>query len=1263
MMGGGGSKDDSSISDSESVSESSSKGQEQKSSSLKESDGSPKKVISNQEDKAIEEDIASSTNSLDLLEVSDTPTLISSLGGKSSHTKLKHFQGLRRRKVPKASSNPSSPTSIKMSLLADSHKELEELDVEPGVEAYEDSDLVTPLDTNLDYDIPTTDYRTSPPSSNDVVSTLSRPRHRSFFLRYKVFQKLLILVALLATYFLFQLPTYLSGFLCGVLMTVASYTLFLRLFDILKPSPSMLVDVDVASERFAVPDYSKMPILEIPAVKEYQPINKHAGWMNEYPFNYEPGRYSLTDTRSVYVRLEGSTMRISQTRAKIPKRAMFNEREHNKVKFHHQRIYDISQCQVTLLPEGLTRKRLWSKKYPICIMFGKNCVYKVEYIKEDSTQDIPNSTQDIQDSSSDKGGLVELPDPEVRFQESEDTLHDSADEFHDVTDGEEGDIDDDDEDDDTFCHIDKTALEETCIYLFSRTDREKEEWYRKLVAAVKDRIPAPPNPFNDSSLPCPASTFPRPDEQPMVSTGVSIPERETVDQRYLQFMTRFHLKVHRYTGQRLTKACQTLLLPRSLHDIANHQESSEHLHTTHSSTSGAQPQPKLANMFAYLRQQSVVDIIASKQPTVVEATTNSQTVLRPSSRRLVKMESEIKLEMEHRDVDCDVMWVNVLIGRVLFDILSNPQCVELIRDKIQKKLSTIKSVQKVHHKYCKQIKYHYTPTLNWSSHRLETVHDHVNGIGDSHASHRLETVHDLVNGIGDSHASHRLETVHDHVNGIGDSHASHRLETVHDIVNGIGDSHASHRLETVNDLVNGIGDSHASHRLETVHDHVNGIGDSHASHRLETVHDLVNGIGDSHASHRLETVHDLVNGIGDSHASHRLETVHDLVNGIGDSHASHRLETVHDHVNGIGDSHASHRLETVHDLVNGIGDSHASHRLETVHDLVNGIGDSHASHRLETVHDHVNGIGDSHASHRLETVHDFLPYFVEELLVTDLELGDAVPMIHRVSSPLLDERGLWVDLDVTYEGSVCLTLETKLNLMKLKEEAAKVVKDEKRPGRYSRVLVRNGRRRQLHPRGSVSIAPAQVSNIALGCVGQERQNTLWGVQRFKTLLRTVSVTLAMDWTVQDREIEARIPVRDDSPKRKPAGGTSKKIINMVSKIAASKYFQHATENKYIKRAMEGVSNTKIVLGVELKGLVGTLAINISPPPSDRLWYGFRTNPRIWLSARPKLGERQVNIGHLVSWIEKKLIAEFQKKFVYPNMDDLVIPPMSSELPK
>jgi len=32
------------------------------------------------------------------------------------------------------------------------------------------------------------------------------------------------------------------------------------------------------------------------------------------------------------------------------------------------------------------------------------------------------------------------------------------------------------ESDETFCHIDKCEVMEDCLYLFARTDREKEDW-------------------------------------------------------------------------------------------------------------------------------------------------------------------------------------------------------------------------------------------------------------------------------------------------------------------------------------------------------------------------------------------------------------------------------------------------------------------------------------------------------------------------------------------------------------------------------------------------------------------------------------------------------------------------------------------------------------------------------------------------------------------------------------------------------------------
>jgi hypothetical protein len=64
-----------------------------------------------------------------------------------------------------------------------------------------------------------------------------------------------------------------------------------------------------------------------------------------------------------------------------------------------------------------------------------------------------------------------------------------------------------------------------------------------------------------------------------------------------------------------------------------------------------------------------------------------------------------------------------------------------------------------------------------------------------------------------------------------------------------------------------------------------------------------------------------------------------------------------------------------------------------------------------------------------------VPYFINELTVTDIELGTEVPFINRASKPYLDDRGLWVDLDILYQGGFHMILETKCNLMKLKKNA------------------------------------------------------------------------------------------------------------------------------------------------------------------------------------------------------------------------------------
>lgn len=61
-----------------------------------------------------------------------------------------------------------------------------------------------------------------------------------------------------------------------------------------------------------------------------------------------------------------------------------------------------------------------------------------------------------------------------------------------------------------------------------------------------------------------------------------------------------------------------------------------------------------------------------------------------------------------------------------------------------------------------------------------------------------------------------------------------------------------------------------------------------------------------------------------------------------------------------------------------------------------------------------------------------IPYFIEELQISEISLGSEVPVIRRANRPYLDENGFWIDLDVTYSGKFKMTIETKVNLLKLK---------------------------------------------------------------------------------------------------------------------------------------------------------------------------------------------------------------------------------------
>ncbi|XP_076872006.1 testis-expressed protein 2-like isoform X2 [Brachyhypopomus gauderio] len=241
-----------------------------------------------------------------------------------------------------------------------------------------------------------------------------------------------------------------------------------------------------------------------------------------------------------------------------------------------------------------------------------------------------------------------------------------------------------------------------------------------------------------------------------------------------------------------------------------------------------------------------------------------------------------------------------------------------------------------------------------------------------------------------------------------------------------------------------------------------------------------------------------------------------------------------------------------------------------------------------------------------------LPYFMNELTLTELDMGMCTPRILWASQPSVDHQGVWFDLGISYKGSFLMTLETKMNLSRLGKEGEGL-------GEFGK---------EGHRPRTYCLADSDEESSSAGSSDED------------------------DGTENDP---------DKNLLQGAEGGVHKpsKIMRFVDKLTKNKYFQKAAETEFIKKKMEEVSNTPLLLTVELQECQGTLAVNVPPPPTDRIWYGFRSPPLLELKARPKLGEREVTFAHVTDWIGKKLEQEFHKILVMPNMDDIWLHVMHS----
>ncbi|KAF6779972.1 hypothetical protein AHF37_00473 [Paragonimus kellicotti] len=305
---------------------------------------------------------------------------------------------------------------------------------------------------------------------------------------------------------------------------------------------------------------------------------------------------------------------------------------------------------------------------------------------------------------------------------------------------------------------------------------------------------------------------------------------------------------------------------------------------------------------------------------------------------------------------------------------------------------------------------------------------------------------------------------------------------------------------------------------------------------------------------------------------------------------------------------------------------------------------------------------------KLKKIH--LPPFISDLIVVGIELGSELPVIRRIGHPFLDSQGLWIELDIAYAGGFSVALETNVNLLRYKQkyrlerEAANLADDISGGGSPPPVPImgepnltqRSSRLGAYISEEEDSADSTTDSDTPL----EPRPSSVNSVRRSTGSIRPSGLG-GLPSVISKVPEEERAGIADGPLALQSALPSRKRLIRIVDRITRSTYFQKAVDNKLVRSGMELLSNTPIVLEAEIQALGGTLLINIPPPQTDRIWFGFRPNPQLRLKVRPRVGEKAVTMSRILEWIESRVTLEFQRLVVLPNMADVYMPLLLSDV--
>jgi len=260
--------------------------------------------------------------------------------------------------------------------------------------------------------------------------------------------------------------------------------------------------------------------------------------------------------------------------------------------------------------------------------------------------------------------------------------------------------------------------------------------------------------------------------------------------------------------------------------------------------------------------------------------------------------------------------------------------------------------------------------------------------------------------------------------------------------------------------------------------------------------------------------------------------------------------------------------------------------------------------------------------------------------LTEINMGSTLPHVSWIRNVHQNERGLWVELGLEYGGVASATIETcgfNLGEEVYKEEAGVV-----------------------HLRDLLDVGGQEGYGLAL----HQHKGNVTGETGRKVSSRIEAATNSdeEDSAEEDSEDSQELPVEQVVGSAVPdqAGlqrsrwwevvGNSELVKSGINKLSNSEWWKQKTSKK-------------ITLHLEMTSLSGVLVLNIPPPPSDRLWYGFKTRPDIGLRIVPYYGDSKLGddstffssaVNKGIGVLVNRLKEEIHKFVLLPNMDDLPI---------